>query len=292
MRDEIVEFLTHLSVEKGLSKNTISAYRSDLDRYFQIAIEIKLDEESLNQFIAHERKIGKAESSIAREVVTLRNFASFISREKGEANLLNKVETPKISKRLPKALDIDSILSILQVFESPKDPIEIRDKAILELLYSTGIRISELTEINLDLIRGAVDSKTLRVFGKGGKERIVPVGNPAINAIEYYLVSGRPSLSKKKLESAAFLNSRGARISRQIVWQTIQDATKKAGLDKKISPHTFRHSFATHLLDGGADIRVVQELLGHSSVTTTQIYTMITIDRLRDSYQIAHPRAK
>ena len=136
------------------------------------------------------------------------------------------------------------------------------------------------------------DSKTLRVIGKGGKERIVPVGNPAINAIEYYLVSGRPSLSKKKVESAAFLNSRGARISRQIVWQTIQDATKKAGLDKKISPHTFRHSFATHLLDGGADIRVVQELLGHSSVTTTQIYTMITIDRLRDSYQIAHPRAK
>jgi integrase/recombinase XerD len=292
MRDEVEEFLTHLSVEKGLSKNTISAYRTDLDHYFQITEEILLDENALNNFIANERKLGKAESSIAREVVTLRNFAAFISKEGGKLNELANFAPPKIGKRLPKALAITDIFKIFAAFDKSEGPIDIRDLAIIELLYSTGMRISELTSLNLESLKDLESNQTVRVIGKGNKERVLPIGDPAKVAIENYLVRSRPALSKHSNERALFLNSRGNRISRQIVWQTIKDSAAKAGLNEEISPHTFRHSFATHLLDGGADIRVVQELLGHSSVTTTQIYTLVTIEKLRESYATAHPRAK
>ena len=292
MRDEVEEFLTHLSVEKGLSKNTVTAYRSDLDRYFQISESILLNESSLNDFIANERKLGKAESSIAREVVTLRNFAAFVAKESGELNELAKFAPPKIGKRLPKALPVDVILKLLNVYANGEEPSQIRDLTIMELLYSTGMRISELTSLNLEALKDLEETLTLRVTGKGNKERVIPIGNPAKKALDQYLVRSRPAYLKGATDRALFLNSRGRRISRQIVWQIIQEAGQLAGINEQISPHTFRHSFATHLLDGGADIRVVQELLGHSSVTTTQIYTLVTIDKLRESYATAHPRAK
>lgn len=292
MRDEVLDFLSHLAVEKGLSENTISAYRNDLSRYFEIAQEITLSEDSLNLFIAHERKHGKAESSIAREVVTLRNFAAFIAKERGELNPIAKFNPPKTGKRLPKALPLESILKILKVYEKGRDKISIRDRAILEMLYSTGMRISELVGLDLLSIKDIESGNTLKVLGKGSKERVVPIGKPAQLALSEYLVRSRPGMVKSNSERALFLNSRGSRISRQIVWQIIQVASGAAGLSEHVTPHTLRHSFATHLLDGGADIRVVQELLGHSNVTTTQIYTLVTIDRLRESYLSAHPRAK
>ncbi len=292
MRDEISEFLTHLSIEKGLAKNTVAAYQSDLDRYFEISQEVKLSEESLNSFVAHERKSGKAESSIAREVVTLRNFAAFIAKEKGIANEIAKFSPPKTAKRLPKALPFSTIEKILNLYENAENVYEVRDRAVLEVLYSAGLRISELTSLNIDSLKDLKTSRTIKVVGKGSKERVVPVGEPAVRALENYLVRGRRALVKRETERALFLNSRGSRMSRQSVWQSIQDASQKAGVSEHLSPHTFRHSFATHLLDGGADIRVVQELLGHSSVTTTQIYTLVTIDKLRESYSVAHPRAK
>ena len=292
MRDEILQFLTHLSVEKGLSKNTISAYRNDLDRYFEIAQDISLNEAGLNAFIANERANGKAESSIAREVVTLRNFAAFIAKEGGSASQLTSFAPPKLKRRLPKALPVAVITQILDVYAKSSEPIEIRDLAILELLYSTGARISELTSLDLESLKDLESNGTVKLIGKGSKERVVPIGKPARRALDNYLVRSRPAIKKGDKESALFLNSRGKRISRQIVWQIIQAAAKKAGVNEHLSPHTLRHSFATHLLDGGADIRVVQELLGHSNVATTQIYTLVTIEKLRESYAIAHPRAK
>lgn len=292
MHDEVDQFLTHLSIEKGLSANTISAYRADLDTYFEIVESVKLDEESLNAFMAHERSKGKAESSIAREIVTLRNFAAFISKENGSLNAIAAFSPPKIGKRLPKALPIHQINRILEVNEKAETPIGVRDNAILELLYSTGMRISELTSLDLDSLKDISLNQTIKIVGKGGKERVVPVGGAATRAIENYLVRGRSALLKKNSNRALFLNTRGNRISRQSVWQIIQDVATAANIEEHLSPHTFRHSFATHLLDGGADIRVVQELLGHSSVTTTQIYTLVTIDKLRESYATAHPRAK
>ena len=292
MNEEVDQFLTHLSIEKGLAENTISAYRTDLDRYFQINGSVNLDEESLNKFMAFERSKGKAESSIAREIVTLRNFAAFIAKESGTLNRIATFTPPKIGKRLPKALPISDINRILSINERAERAIEVRDQAILELLYSTGIRISELTSLNIESLKDLTATQTIRILGKGGKERVVPVGGAAIRALEDYLVRGRPSLLKKNLNNFLFINTRGNRISRQSVWQVIQEVAKAAKIEEQLSPHTFRHSFATHLLDGGADIRVVQELLGHSSVTTTQIYTLVTIDKLRESYASAHPRAK
>lgn len=292
MRDEVAEFLAHLSIEKGLSQNTISAYQGDLDRYFEIIDGIEITEENLNQFIAAERKSGKAEASIARQIVALRNFAAFMSKERGIASSISEYSPPKLPKRLPKAVDVSTISKILDIYNNSEDIYDIRDRAILEVLYSAGLRISELTSLNFDSTRDFLENKTLKVVGKGGKERIVPIGIPAVKAIEEYVVRARNTLLKKYTERALFINSRGNRISRQSVWQIIQEAAERAGINEHISPHTFRHSFATHLLDGGADIRVVQELLGHASVTTTQVYTLITIDKLRESYATSHPRAR
>ena len=292
MRDEVAQFLAHLAIEKGLTENTIRAYRTDLDRYFEIDTNVLLNETSLNSFIASERASGKAESSIAREVVTLRNFAAFIAKESGNLNQIAEFAPPKIGKRLPKALSISEIEAVLNLGANADDPIAIRDNAILESLYSTGVRISELTNLNLLSLKDLKINGTLKILGKGGKERIVPIGKSASKSIERYLVRSRPNFLRNSNETALFLNTRGKRISRQTVWQVVQDYAKHAGIKTHLSPHTFRHSFATHLLDGGADIRVVQELLGHSSVTTTQIYTLVTIDRLRESYASAHPRAK
>jgi integrase/recombinase XerD len=208
---------------------------------------------------------------------------------------MKDVESRKIPLRLPKALTIAQITSLIEGSSSEDDLISLRNKAILELLYSTGGRVSEIVGINLSDIFESNDVRVIKLRGKGGKERVVPMGSFSIKALDDYVVRVRPSLQLKSSRSkneALFLNQRGTRISRQSAWQIVVDSARSSGLSERISPHVFRHSFATHLLDGGADIRVVQELLGHSSVTTTQIYTLITIDKIRESYSLAHPRAR
>jgi integrase/recombinase XerD len=294
------EFLNFSRIERGLSNNSISAYSRDLQRFSEFLSSRSLDvidfhQDSLDDFINELSKEGLAISSINRVISTLRSFYGYLEREHQLNNPMKDIESRKIPLRLPKALTIAQITSLIEASSSEDDIISLRNKAILELLYSTGGRVSEIVGLDLSDIFESNDVRVIKLRGKGGKERVVPMGSFSVKALNDYVVRVRPALqlknSKGKSE-ALFLNQRGTRISRQSAWQIVVDCAKKAGLTEGISPHVFRHSFATHLLDGGADIRVVQELLGHSSVTTTQIYTLITIDKIRESYSLAHPRAR
>ena len=293
---QLREYLNHLIVERGLSKNTIAAYRRDVERFISEGDVPDLTQVSggdLEAFVARSRARGLAESSVARSVVAVRNAVEFTCKESKTLNQIKDVKPPKIKMRLPKALSISEIDSLLNTAKSPGNPDAIRESAILELLYGTGARISEVVSLNVgDVIKfdgGEVSS--LRLTGKGGKTRVVPVGRYAREALDQYLVRVRPGLVSKDRE-ALFLNDRGGRLSRQSMWTIVSQTAKRANISVDVSPHSLRHSYATHLLDGGADVRVVQELLGHSSVTTTQIYTLVTIDTLRESYSSAHPRAR
>jgi len=294
------EFLNFSRIERGLSNNSISAYTRDLQRFSEFLSSRSLDvldfhQDSLDVFINELSKEDLAISSINRVISTLRSFYGYLEREHQLNNPMKDIESRKIPLRLPKALTIAQITSLIEASSSEDDIISLRNKAILELLYSTGGRVSEIVGLDLSDIFESNDVRVIKLRGKGGKERVVPMGSFSVKALNDYVVRVRPALqlknSKGKSE-ALFLNQRGTRISRQSAWQIVVDCAKKAGLTEGISPHVFRHSFATHLLDGGADIRVVQELLGHSSVTTTQIYTLITIDKIRESYSLAHPRAR
>ena len=299
LASEIEEFLTHLGIEKGLSKNTVIAYRRDLEK-LQKNLALKSKEsakdivvEDIFELISFLRMQGLAESSITRAVVSIRNFVEFNARENRRLNPIKDFQPPKIPKRLPKALTVEEIHRLIEHSWSESDPITIRDRAIVELIYATGGRVSEIMNLNLsDVLQFDGELATsIRLLGKGKKERVVPIGKYAQGALNDYLVRIRPGLVKKRTD-ALFLNSRGERLTRQSVWNIIHHAASAAHIDREVTPHSLRHSFATHLLDGGADIRVVQELLGHSSVTTTQIYTLVTIDKLRESYSLAHPRAR
>ena len=294
----IREYLNHLTVERGLSKNTISAYNRDLERFFTFLDVQKVDplrtqEGNLTDYVVSLRMNDLSESSISRGVVAIRNWMEFTSKERKFVNPIKDFKPPKPNLRLPKALKIEEVASLISSVSMGDTPSALRDGAIVELLYGTGARISEIVALNVqDISKFDGDQVTaLRLSGKGGKTRVVPIGKYAQIALDQYLVRVRPGLLKKQ-ESALFLNSRGSRLSRQSIWSMIAHGAKSAGIAVEVSPHSLRHSFATHLLDGGADIRVVQELLGHSSVTTTQIYTLVTIDKLRESYAQAHPRAK
>jgi integrase/recombinase XerD len=246
----------------------------------------------LIDFLSKLRATGLAEASIARSTVAIRTFYKFLGKDRNLEDIARELIPPTIPKRLPKALTIAEIESLISA--PPLEGMGIRDRAMLELLYATGARVSEVISLNVDDVRRVESSNgeitTIRLFGKGRKERMVPMGSFARKAVEDYLVRLRPSLLKGS-QKALFLNHRGGRISRQSAWNIVLEAAEKSGLGGRVSPHALRHSFATHLLDGGADIRVVQELLGHASVSTTQIYTLITIDKLRESYALAHPRA-
>ena len=293
----IREYLNHLTVERGLSKNTISAYSRDLERFFiffdeQSVNPLRIQEKQLTDFVIAIRMKDLSESSISRSVVAIRNWMEFTSKEKGFINPIKDFKPPKPNLRLPKALKIEEVASLIAAVSMGDGPASLRDGAIVELLYGTGARISEIVSLNVqDISKFDGDQVTaLRLTGKGGKTRVVPIGKYAQNALDQYLIRIRPAMLKKQ-EHALFLNSRGTRLSRQSIWSMIADGAQSAGISTDVSPHSLRHSFATHLLDGGADIRVVQELLGHSSVTTTQIYTLVTIDKLRESYAQAHPRA-
>ena len=302
--DHLADFFNYLTIEKGLAANTVTAYKSDLDRFFHylsinnLSLET-IKSEDLSMYVAWLRGMGNTEfkigeSSIARNVISLRSYFSYLTKEHKYYDPTSNFKPPKIPKRLPKALSIDQVLSILNI--AADDQISIRDKAMLELLYSTGARVSELIDLNTaDISTITSDdqvSTTVKLKGKGGKERVVPIGSFAVKAVNDYLTRSRPNLIKVSTQRALFLNQRGGRLSRQSAWNVVTSNAERAGVGEQVSPHSMRHSFATHLLDGGADIRVVQELLGHASVTTTQIYTLITIDRLRESYSSAHPRSK
>jgi integrase/recombinase XerD len=283
-------------VERGLSKNTVNAYRRDLTGFVEFLLKSKVDieevdAESVSKFVSELRVRGLSESSIARKVVAIRSWYAFMEKDAGVKNKVKEYLPPKIPKRLPKALTIDEVSRLINSCDG--SIIGIRNRALLEVLYATGARVSEVVLLNTADITKSEDSVvTVKVKGKGGKERLVPLGSFAQKALDQYLVRARPVLLKKKSTAALFLNETlGTRLSRQSGWQVVKDSADRAKITSEVSPHSLRHSFATHLLDGGADIRVVQELLGHSSVTTTQIYTLVTIDKLRESFIAAHPRA-
>ncbi len=295
-------FLDHLRIERGLSTNTLVSYQRDLELFtsYTQSRGVKFDDIDSTFVEAFHIEMRKdlAPSSTNRVESTLRNFYKYVVSEFGLPNPTLNLETMKIPRKLPKALSIDQIISMIEAADRPGISTSLRDRALLELLYGTGARVSELIGINvLDISSTSNDGgeiATVKLRGKGGKERIVPLGSFATKALLDYQVRVRPTLiaKQKKADSALFLNTRGTRLSRQSAWQIVLDAATSVGLQEKVSPHVFRHSYATHLLDGGADIRVVQELLGHASVTTTQIYTLVTIDKIRESYSSAHPRAK
>ena len=295
-------YLDHLSVERGLAANTLSSYRRDLARYLghlascSVTGLDQVTEATVSEFLTRLRE-GDAEhpplsaTSAARTVVAVRGFHRFAVRDGlAQTDPAAGVKPPTPAKRLPKALPLADVEAILEAAGSPGTTLALRDRALLELLYGTGARISEAVGLDvddLDLVDG-----TVLLRGKGSKERLVPVGSFARQAVSDYLVRGRPELvAAGRGTPALFLNARGGRLSRQSAWAVLAKAADRAGVTRDVSPHTLRHSFATHLLEGGADVRVVQELLGHASVTTTQVYTLVTVDNLREVFATAHPRA-
>ena len=295
------DYLRHLVVERGLSDNTVQAYRRDLLRYQEylgsrgigsLAEVTRVDVEEFRRHLDH---IGLAPASVTRCVVAVRNLHRFaVGSGQLQADVTAGMSPGTRSRRLPKALSMDQVESLLAAPDT--STVEgLRDAALLELLYGTGARVSEVCALDVDDIRPVLDDPDLglRLIGKGDKERIVPLGSYAAKAVDAWLIRGRPAWAEiGNGEQALLLNTRGRRLSRQSAWAVIRRAGEAAGLDvEHLSPHSLRHSYATHLLDGGADVRVVQELLGHSSVTTTQIYTLVTADHLREVYRSSHPRA-
>lgn len=315
----IVSYLDHLTVERGVSPHTVSAYRRDLQRYADhlralgITEPDRVSDTVITDYAATLRagtpdpdgegwlRAPLAAASVARSVVAVRSLHRFAAQEGLTSdNPAAAVRPPRPGRRLPKALTLEQVHALLDV-PSRETELGLRDLALLELLYGTGTRISELTHLDLDdvvtLLRPGAEHPSLRVLGKGGKQRMVPVGSYARAALDTYLVRARPVLAARHAtkanrgDPALFLNARGSRLSRQSAWTILASTAERAGITADVSPHTLRHSFATHLLDGGADVRVVQELLGHASVTTTQIYTLVTVDHLREVYLTSHPRA-
>ncbi|MET0426177.1 MAG: site-specific tyrosine recombinase XerD [Actinoplanes sp.] len=298
--DRLIDaYLDHLTVERGLSRNTLVSYRRDLERYALALAEkgfadlTSVGAAQITGHLADLRADGLASSSAARAISAVRGLHRFAAREGLVTDdAAADVRPPAPPRRLPKALDVDQVMRLLAV-PAEDTPLGLRDKALLEFLYGTGARISEAVGADLDDLE-LDDEPGALLRGKGGRTRVVPVGGFAQAALSAYLVRGRPTLAAGS--PAVFLNARGGRLSRQSAWTILHRAARSAGLPIEgphaVSPHTLRHSYATHLLDGGADVRVVQELLGHASVTTTQVYTLVTVDRLREVYATAHPRAR
>ncbi|MDH6247778.1 site-specific tyrosine recombinase XerD [Mycobacterium sp. OTB74] len=305
---QVQSYLDHLAIERGVAANTLSSYRRDLRRYtghltsrgvtdLGAATEADVSEflVALRQGDPDNGVVALSSVSAARAVVAVRGLHKFAAAEGfTDTDVARMVKPPTPVRRLPKSLSYDEVLALLEGAGGDSDadsPLTLRNRALLELLYSTGARISEAVGLDLDDVD--TQSRSVLLHGKGGKQRLVPIGRPAVSALDAYLVRARPDLGRRgKGTSAIFLNARGGRLSRQSAWQVLQDAAERAGITAAVSPHTLRHSFATHLLDGGADVRVVQELLGHASVTTTQIYTLVTVSALREVWAGAHPRAR
>jgi integrase/recombinase XerD len=299
----LASYLDHLRIERSLSSASIDSYRRDLKRFELILSDFditfsKLSEDKFGEIIATLSHQGLATPSINRFTSAIKGFYKYCAIEYQMNNPLTDIKSFKVARKLPKAISVEEVEALLRATGSLSTSSSLRDRLIIELLYGTGARVAELVGIDIsDITEESLDGEDvtiLKLRGKGSKERLVPIGKFAVSALDDYLVRLRPALLAKNSqnERALFLNNRGKRLTRQSAWTTVLSAAKEAGLQGRVSPHVFRHSYATHLLDGGADIRVVQELLGHASVTTTQIYTLITIDKVRESYSLSHPRAR
>lgn len=296
LNNQIKEYLSHLKVERQLSVNTLTAYSKDLEIYkdflhlLSIADIRDITEEATHQFQKSISDGNYSRTSILRMLASVRGLHKFALREKWtQINATSGFVSQKVPARLPKALSVKETLDLVDALKSSEEPLDMRDYALVEFLYSTGARVSEAVNLNLndlDLENGSV-----RLFGKGSKTRVVPVGSHAIAALEKYLTRARPTLLKKT-SNLVFLNKQGNALSRNSAFNAVRNSAEKGKIKTTVSPHTLRHCFATHLLEGGADLRVVQELLGHASVTTTQIYTQITAQRMREIYATSHPRAR
>jgi integrase/recombinase XerD len=298
VEDQVKDFIHYLIVERNLAHNTIVSYERDLKKYVQYLQQVE-QQSSWNditrfhimQFLKFLKEKGSSPKTIARHLASVRSFHQFLLREKvADQDPTVHIETPQLPRTLPNVLSMAEVESLL---DAPKQntPFSIRDKAMLELLYATGIRVSEL--IQLDVSDVHLTMGFIRCYGKGRKERIVPIGKMATEALKQYMEKGRPKLLSKKRRTtdALFLNHHGERLTRQGCWKILKRLAREANIQKPLTPHTLRHSFATHLLENGADLRAVQEMLGHADISTTQIYTHVTKTRLKDVYKQFHPRA-
>lgn len=295
METFLKEYLSVLKLERNLSDNTIASYKNDLNSFIRFLDEKKINDPSeityyhLTEFFKVLNKVGLTSTTAARYFSSIKSFFSYLHKSNYlTENPVERLSSPKLSKNLPIVLTVEEVDSILS---SPdfNTKLGLRDKALLELLYACGTRVSEI--IGLKISDLFLKEEVIRVFGKGSKERIVPIGSSAIRWVENYLLKSRPLLEKKlKSENVLFLNNRGTKLSRMGVWKIINRYTKEAGIKKEVHPHTFRHSFATHLLEGGADLRAVQEMLGHADISTTQIYTHIDRDFIKQVHKEFHPR--
>lgn len=297
MKDRLQDFIHFIIVEKGLSANTVKAYERDLENYLAyLSHVLKLEHFNditrmdIIQFLGQLKGEGKSSRTLARHIASIRSFHQFLLREKAaNHDPTVHIESPQQEKSLPKVLSVTEVQKLLEAPDSSKI-IGIRDRAMLELLYGTGMRISELLDMNLDDIHLTIEF--VRCRGKGNKERIIPIGSQSIRALEIYLQEGRPKLRRATNRTdALFLNHNGGRLTRQGFWKNLRKLAQKAEIKKEFTPHTLRHSFATHLLENGADLRAVQEMLGHADISTTQIYTHVSNNRLKDVYTKYHPRA-
>jgi integrase/recombinase XerD len=297
MRARIDEFLNHIQVELGYSVNTLSAYRNDLgqfagylDAHEAVADWSEVDKDIIVRFVLNLKEREYSPATVARKVAAVKSFFHFLVAEGiVSEDPTAMLEAPRVKKRLPQTLSREGVDRLLAAPLEGEGPKALRDAALLEMLYATGVRVSELVALNTDDVNLA--SATVRCFGKGAKERIIPMHMRAVESLRAYVDEGRVAYLKDRTEKALFLNPRGRRLTRQGLWLIIKDYVEKSGIESKVTPHTLRHSFATHLLDGGAGLREVQKLLGHSNVSTTQIYTHVSGERLRDAYDEAHPRA-
>ncbi|MGP4082112.1 site-specific tyrosine recombinase XerD [Pseudalkalibacillus sp. R45] len=296
MIDEVQDYLHYLTVERGLSENTLQSYQRDLKQYTTFLMK-ELKHKELNEvrrndimaYLYHLKDAGRASTTIARTIASIRSFHQFLIRERvTDQDPSVHIETPKTERKLPKILSSQEVENLMEAPES-NSAFGIRDRAMIELLYATGIRVSELIQLNLSDVH--LTMGFVRCVGKGDKERIIPVGRMATEALTTYIENGRGKLLKKKTTDALFLNHHGNRLTRQGFWKILKKLSRAANIQKELTPHTLRHSFATHLLENGADLRAVQELLGHVDISTTQIYTHVTKTRLKDIYSTYHPRA-
>jgi integrase/recombinase XerD len=302
VREAIGNFLDYLAVEKGLSQNTIEAYRNDLQQLASFMQEeaTKLgsippwsgfNRQSMLRYLLNLKERNYAPTTVARKVAAAKSFFSFMTSEGIiKTNPTEDLGSPKVGKSLPKPISVSQVRRLLEQPAKLATLEAKRDRAMLELLYACGMRVSELVSLNLDDVD--TEGGYVRCFGKGHKERLIPVHKQAALAVEEYLKETRPQLAYSETEKALFLNRRGERLTRQGLWQILKGYAKSAELETEITPHTLRHSFATHMLNGGADLRAVQELLGHANISTTQVYTHLTTEHIRSSYEKSHPRAR
>ena len=302
MKEDVDSFLTYLTVEKGFSENTIDAYRNDLYQLANFVEEeaakggslaswASFNRQGMLSYLLNLKERNYAATTVARKIAAARSFFGFMVAEgKIKDNPSQNVDSPKVGRALPKPISISQVRRLLEQPTKLSTPEAKRDRAMLELLYASGMRVSELVSLNVSDID--LEGGFVRCFGKGHKERLIPIYRQAALAVEEYIKESRPHLTYSDTERALFLNRRGERLTRQGLWQILKGYAKSAELDAEVTPHTLRHSFATHMLSGGADLRAVQELLGHANISTTQVYTYLTTEHIRRAYEKSHPRAK